>query len=60
MSQLRSAMQCGALLLSVVLRHTNSFTPFLMMVSAAVAAGSLLFLALPRRAIVAEPVNEGA
>ncbi len=39
----------GALLLAGLIRHFNSFTPFLWLVSASILAGSLLFLLLPAR-----------
>ncbi|MBW8784403.1 MAG: MFS transporter [Novosphingobium sp.] len=38
----------GAAILSLVLKLTDSFRPFLLLASATVLAGSLLFLALPR------------
>lgn len=40
------ASATGALILSGVLKHFNSFTPFLVLASVTVAVGSLLFLAL--------------
>jgi MFS family permease len=44
------ASAAGALILSAMLsRFDNSYAPFLMLVSASVLAGSLLFLALPHR-----------
>ncbi|MEE4451425.1 MFS transporter [Novosphingobium resinovorum] len=43
-----AASALGALLLSVLLRHNDSFAPFLTVVACAIALGSLVFLLLPR------------
>ncbi|WP_285019909.1 MFS transporter [Novosphingobium sp. fls2-241-R2A-195] len=43
-----AASALGALLLSVLLRTSDSFAPFLMVVACAIALGSLVFLMLPR------------
>ncbi len=42
------ASATGALILSGILRHFNSFTPFLLLTSVTVLLGSGLFLALPQ------------
>jgi MFS family permease len=48
------ASAMGALILSAILKHYNSFRPFLLLVAVTVLIGSLLFLALPRRGVEAE------
>lgn len=47
----------GAVLLSIVLKFTDSFAPFLFGIAVATAIGSLTFLLLPRRGRF-EPVGE--
>jgi MFS family permease len=45
------ASASGALILSGILKHFNSFAPFMWLSSATILIGSLLFLALPRKGI---------
>ncbi len=45
------ASATGALILSGILKHFNSFAPFMWLCSASILIGSLLFLALPKKGI---------
>ncbi|MBU6268219.1 MAG: MFS transporter [Sphingomonadales bacterium] len=54
------ASATGAMMLALVLRRTNSFTPFLLACAVGIVLGSLLFLALPRRGVDEEELGERA